>query len=192
MHLPRTSAPTHFVQMAFLASLSATAFQLPKVISTQAQKLAAPALAAAVTFHTEAAHAKSVLGVNGALDFGPLAGDQPGGEGTGKVRVLSLRPALQPARPSTDSLAKPRAAARRALAEQGQPPADAVQRGKKQNSNHQPLLRIQAWRARDGRRRAKRVLDGEAQGNAAAGRPIPKAARRLDAPRHKQQRPDEK
>jgi hypothetical protein len=32
-----------------LASLSATAFQLPKVISTQAQKLAAPALAAAVT-----------------------------------------------------------------------------------------------------------------------------------------------
>ena len=41
--------------------------------------------AAAVTFHTEAAHAKSVLGVNGALDFGPLAGDQPGGEGTGKA-----------------------------------------------------------------------------------------------------------
>jgi len=31
------------------------------------------------------AHAKSVLGVNGALDFGPLAGDQPGGEGTGKA-----------------------------------------------------------------------------------------------------------
>ena len=28
---------------------------------------------------------QSVLGVNGALDFGPLAGDQPGGEGTGKV-----------------------------------------------------------------------------------------------------------
>merc|ERR1711918_180715 len=51
----------------------------------QAQKLAAPALAAAVTLHTEAAHAKSVLGVNGALDFGPLAGDQPGGEGTGKA-----------------------------------------------------------------------------------------------------------
>jgi len=24
-------------------------------------------------------------GVNGALDFGPLAGDQPGGEGTGKA-----------------------------------------------------------------------------------------------------------
>ena len=43
------------------------------------------ATAAAVTFHAEAAHAKSVLGVNGALDFGPLAGDQPGGEGTGKA-----------------------------------------------------------------------------------------------------------
>ena len=41
--------------------------------------------AAAVTFSAEAAHAKSVLGVNGALDFGPLAGDQPGGEGTGKA-----------------------------------------------------------------------------------------------------------
>merc|ERR1712193_512815 len=40
---------------------------------------------AAVTFHSEAAHAKSVLGVNGQLDFGPLAGDQPGGEGTGKA-----------------------------------------------------------------------------------------------------------
>merc|ERR1711918_226761 len=51
----------------------------------QAQKAVAPALAAAVTLHSEAAHAKSVLGVNGALDFGPLAGDQPGGEGTGKA-----------------------------------------------------------------------------------------------------------
>ena len=38
-------------------ALGYTAFQLPKVISTQAQKLAVPALAAAVTFHTEAAHA---------------------------------------------------------------------------------------------------------------------------------------
>jgi hypothetical protein len=38
-----------------------------------------------VAFHTEAAYAKSVLGVNGQLDFGPLAGDQPGGEGTGKA-----------------------------------------------------------------------------------------------------------
>merc|ERR1719454_1873638 len=72
--------------IALVASaLSASAFQLPKVLQTQAQKLAAPALAAAVTLHSEAAHAKSVLGVNGALDFGPLAGDQPGGEGTGKA-----------------------------------------------------------------------------------------------------------
>ena len=190
-HLSYTSAPTHFVQMAFLASLSATAFQLPKVISTQAQKLAAPALAAAVTFHTEAAHAKSVLGVNGALDFGPLAGDQPGGEGTGKVRVLSLRPAPQPARPSAASQSRVR-----------RPGAHWQSRGSHQQALRReeksrtaiisPLLRIQAWRARDGRRRAKRVLDGEAQRNAAAGRPIPKAARRLDAPRHKQQRPDEK
>jgi hypothetical protein len=49
------------------------------------QSIPAAATAAAVTFHAEAAHAKSVLGVNGQLDFGPLAGDQPGGEGTGKA-----------------------------------------------------------------------------------------------------------
>ena len=55
--------------------------KLPKAISTAAQT----ATAAAITFHAETAHAKSVLGVNGALDFGPLAGDQPGGEGTGKA-----------------------------------------------------------------------------------------------------------
>merc|ERR1719311_83324 len=48
-------------------------------------KAGAAVTAAAVTFHSEAAHAKSVLGVNGALDFGPLAGDQPGGEGTGRA-----------------------------------------------------------------------------------------------------------
>ena len=48
-------------------------------------KITAPLSASAITFHSEAAHAKSVLGVNGALDFGPLAGDQPGGEGTGKA-----------------------------------------------------------------------------------------------------------
>merc|ERR1719164_326875 len=48
-------------------------------------KLAASSAALAVTVHSEAAHAKSVLGVNGGLDFGPLAGDQPGGEGTGKA-----------------------------------------------------------------------------------------------------------
>merc|ERR1719335_467079 len=45
----------------------------------------APFTAAAVAFQSGAAEAKSVLGVNGALDFGPLAGDQPGGEGTGKA-----------------------------------------------------------------------------------------------------------
>jgi hypothetical protein len=49
------------------------------------QSIPAAVTAAAVTFHAEAAHAKSVLGVNGALDFGPLAGDQPGGEGTGQA-----------------------------------------------------------------------------------------------------------
>ena len=48
-------------------------------------KVATAVSAAAINLHAEAAHAKSVLGVNGALDFGPLAGDQPGGEGTGKA-----------------------------------------------------------------------------------------------------------
>ena len=65
--------------VALLAS--AAAFQLPKALP----KVSAAATAAAVTFHSEAAHAKSVIGVNGGLDFGPLAGDQPGGEGTGKA-----------------------------------------------------------------------------------------------------------
>jgi|TARA_B100000524_G_scaffold17312_1_gene9109 hypothetical protein len=46
---------------------------------------AAVVSALAITLHSEAAHAKSVVGVNGGLDFGPLAGDQPGGEGTGKA-----------------------------------------------------------------------------------------------------------
>merc|ERR1719191_2138853 len=75
--------------LLLLIASVASAFQLPKMqmpkmpkaVSTAAQT----ATAAAVTFHSEAAHAKSVLGVNGALDFGPLAGDQPGGEGTGKA-----------------------------------------------------------------------------------------------------------
>jgi hypothetical protein len=49
------------------------------------QSIPSAATAAAVAFQSQAAHAKSVLGVNGALDFGPLAGDQPGGEGTGKA-----------------------------------------------------------------------------------------------------------
>lgn len=40
-------------------------------------------------FFDEAASLLVFLGVNGALDFGPLAGDQPGGEGTGKVSCCS-------------------------------------------------------------------------------------------------------
>ena len=76
---------------------SSQAFQMPgpsakpQGLKQQLTQLPAAAAALAVTFHAEAAHAKSVLGVNGALDFGPLAGDQPGGEGTGKVRSLPHR-----------------------------------------------------------------------------------------------------
>merc|ERR1719171_297999 len=54
-------------------------------LNKRAHQAFSAATAAAVTLHAEAAHAKSVLGVNGALDFGALAGDQPGGEGTGKA-----------------------------------------------------------------------------------------------------------
>jgi len=50
-------------------------------------KASAAATALSISLYSQAASAKSVLGVNGALDFGPLAGDQPGGEGTGKVRT---------------------------------------------------------------------------------------------------------
>merc|ERR1740127_288824 len=57
----------------------------PVGLKLKLNKVAAALTAASVTYHSEAAHAKSVLGVNGALDFGPLAGDQPGGEGTGKA-----------------------------------------------------------------------------------------------------------
>merc|ERR1719460_1081801 len=65
---------------------AASAFQLPQKLDLPKLSQVAPAVAAAaVSVHAEAAHAKSVLGVNGALDFGPLAGDQPGGEGTGKA-----------------------------------------------------------------------------------------------------------
>merc|ERR1712193_546255 len=48
-------------------------------------KLPAAASALSISLYTQAASAKSVIGVNGALDFGPLAGNQPGGEGTGKA-----------------------------------------------------------------------------------------------------------
>merc|ERR1719446_268616 len=73
-----------FVALCFAAA--ASAFQLPQKIELPKTSQVAPALAAAaVSVHAEVVHAKSVLGVNGALDFGPLAGDQPGGEGTGKA-----------------------------------------------------------------------------------------------------------
>jgi hypothetical protein len=70
-----------------LYAASASAFQLPSKPELKGvlPKIAPAFTAAAVTLHSEAAHAKSVLGVNGGLDFGPLAGDQPGGEGTGKA-----------------------------------------------------------------------------------------------------------
>ena len=75
--------------LALTLLASAECFQLPSAPKLQQHlsKLAASSAALAVTVHSEAAHAKSVLGVNGGLDFGPLAGDQPGGEGTGKVRA---------------------------------------------------------------------------------------------------------
>merc|ERR1719454_1440018 len=51
-----------------------SAFQLPQKIQLPSlNQVAATTAAAAVSVHAEAAHAKSVLGVNGALDFGPLA-----------------------------------------------------------------------------------------------------------------------
>jgi len=75
------------MQKALVLALaaSAEAFRMPASLAQPLTKLAAPAAAFAITVHSEAAHAKSVLGVQGALDFGPLAGDQPGGEGTGKA-----------------------------------------------------------------------------------------------------------
>ena len=76
--------------MLAVCACAASAFQLPQKLELpklELNKLAPAFAAAAVSLHSEAAHAKSVLGVNGALDFGPLAGDQPGGEGTGKVRI---------------------------------------------------------------------------------------------------------
>jgi len=66
----------------------AQAFQVPSSMGRRAavQKAAtAVGGAAAALAGAQGAQAKSVLGVNGALDFGPLAGDQPGGEGTGKA-----------------------------------------------------------------------------------------------------------
>merc|ERR1719171_3449114 len=54
-------------------------------LNKRAQQAFSAATAASITLHAEAVHAKTVLGINGALDFGALAGDQPGGEGTGKA-----------------------------------------------------------------------------------------------------------
>ena len=78
-----------FAVLALCAS-AATGFRLGPVKTrdvprTHIAKVVTSFTTAAITVHAEAAHAKSVLGVNGQLDFGPLAGDQPGGEGTGKA-----------------------------------------------------------------------------------------------------------
>lgn len=43
-------------------------------LRAEVQKVAPAATAAMVLLHAEAAHAKGVIGVNGGLDFGPLAG----------------------------------------------------------------------------------------------------------------------
>merc|ERR1719231_1233272 len=84
-----------FLIAAFAATASAFQLQSARVTTPRAQvsmgpvdglkKLSAAATAASINLYIQAAEAKSVTGVNGALDFGPLAGDQPGGEGTGKA-----------------------------------------------------------------------------------------------------------
>jgi hypothetical protein len=75
---------------AFQAPVSRSSTTQPSISMSMKpmEALGGPAAvvsALAITLHSEAAHAKSVVGVNGGLDFGPLAGDQPGGEGTGKA-----------------------------------------------------------------------------------------------------------
>ena len=91
------------MQKLLILALAATAdcFKLAGAgakLQQQISKVVAPATALAISVHAEAAHAKSVLGVNGGLDFGPLAGDQPGGEGTGKVRAPTRDKSGQAAR----------------------------------------------------------------------------------------------
>jgi len=81
--------------VAFAATASAFQLQSARVTKPRTQvsmgpvaelrKLSAAATAFSIATYIQAAEAKSVLGVNGALDFGKLAGDQPGGEGTGKA-----------------------------------------------------------------------------------------------------------
>jgi len=78
------------VVLLAIVAASVSAFKVPTRVprpqmQAQVQKAATSALALAVAAHAETAHAAGVLGVNGALDFGPLAGAQPGGEGTGKA-----------------------------------------------------------------------------------------------------------
>jgi len=59
--------------------------QMPRIDAANAlRKLPAAAVAASVSAHAQMVSAKTYTGVAGALDFGPLAGAQPGGEGTGK------------------------------------------------------------------------------------------------------------
>jgi hypothetical protein len=73
--------------VAALAVFGKQAADKPVVGRRAALQKAAVAAAGATAAvgGVQAASAKSVLGVNGGLDFGPLAGDQPGGEGTGKA-----------------------------------------------------------------------------------------------------------
>ena len=90
---------------AFQAPLSraGSAPQVRMGLKAQLTKLATSSTALAIAAHANAAHAKKVLGVNGALDFGALAGDQPGGEGTGRVRAAA--PRLHAAPPARDARA---------------------------------------------------------------------------------------
>merc|ERR1719213_1333803 len=64
---------------------SASRVQVNMCLGKELKKIPAAYTAASIALYQQAANAKGVVGVNGALDFGPLAGDQPGGEGTGKA-----------------------------------------------------------------------------------------------------------
>jgi len=69
-----------------LAQLALAQNPSPRSMARRAtlSKIAKGSAIAAATL-ASAAQAGSRTGVNGQLDFGPLAGDQPGGEGTGKA-----------------------------------------------------------------------------------------------------------
>merc|ERR1719213_1586534 len=64
---------------------SSSRVQVNMGLGKELKKIPAAYAAASIALYQQAAEAKSMIGVNGALDFGPLAGDQPGGEGTGKA-----------------------------------------------------------------------------------------------------------